>query len=87
MACFNKYTPLFLASIYGHLNIVRYIIERVPRVNLNKGDKFKRTPLLLAVRNGNADIAAYLIRNNADVNLPDTSGNTPLHYAAAYGWL
>ncbi len=27
------------------------------------------------------------MRHGADINLPDTSGNTPMHYAAAYGFI
>ena len=41
----------------------------------------------MAVRNGHSNIAALLIKHNADINLSDSSGNTPLHHAAAYGWL
>ncbi len=40
----------------------------------------------MACRNGHAQIAALLIKHNAKVDQSDTSGNTPLHYAAAYGW-
>ena len=41
----------------------------------------------MAVRNGHSDVAALLIKYNVDIDLPDSSGNTPLHHAAAYGWL
>jgi ankyrin repeat protein len=41
----------------------------------------------MACRNGHAEIAALLIKHNADADMADTSGNTPLHHAAAYGWL
>lgn len=41
----------------------------------------------MAVRNGHSDIAALLIKHNADINLGDSSGNTALHHASAYGWL
>jgi len=86
LAGFNKYTPLILAATHGHRNIVEYLITNVPRLNLDKGDKFKRTPLLIACRNGHADIVALLIKHHADSTLPDTSGNSPLHHASAYGW-
>ena len=59
----------------------------MPKLNINKGDKYQRTPLLMACRNGHARVAALLIKHNADLNKPDSSGNTPLHNAAAYGWL
>ena len=49
-------------------------------------DKFKRTALIHAVRDGAANIASYLLSRGADPNVADSSGNTALHYAAAYGW-
>lgn len=45
------------------------------------------TALMYAVKNGHSTIAAYLLRLGVDPNAADTSGNTPVHYAAAYGWL
>jgi len=41
----------------------------------------------MACRNGHAHIAALLIKHNCNVDMPDTSANYPLHYAAAYGWI
>lgn len=41
----------------------------------------------MASRNGHADIVALLIKYNAQIDKADSSGNTPLHYAAAYGWI
>ena len=82
----NKFTPLLYAATYGNIEVVQYFLERVPRININKGDKYKRTPLAMACRNGHAKIAALLIKHNADLEACDTSGNTALHYAAAYGW-
>jgi ankyrin repeat protein len=83
---YDKYTPLIYACAYGQFEVVKLILEKVPRLNINKGDKYKRTPLIMAVRNGHADIAALLIKHNAQLDLPDSSGNTPLHHASAYGW-
>ena len=87
MGDFNKYTPLIYAAQKGHFDLVEAMIENVPRLNINKGDKFKRSPLLFAARNGRPRILALLLKNHALGTLPDTSGNTPVHYAAAYGHL
>ena len=46
----------------------------------------KRTALIHAVRDGNAQVASYLLNRGADPNTTDSSGNTAMHYAAAYGW-
>ena len=35
---------------------------------------------------GQAHVVSYLCRLGADVDLGDNSGNTPTHYACAYGW-
>jgi ankyrin repeat protein len=40
----------------------------------------------LAVKNGHVDIASILLQHGSMFNEADTSGNTPLHYAAAYGF-
>jgi len=78
---------LIYACTYGNYEIAEYILKNVARINVNKGDKYKRTPLAMACRNGHANIAALLIKYNCDIDLPDTSDNYPLHYAAAYGWI
>ena len=40
----------------------------------------------MAARNGNLKILSYLLVNGADYRINDSSGNTPMHYAAAYGF-
>ena len=42
---------------------------------------------MYAVKNGQSPVAAYLLRIGVNPCAADTSGNTPVHYAAAYGWL
>lgn len=84
---FEKYTPLTLAASKGLFGIVEALINNVPRLNLNKGDKFKRSPILMACRNGHSNVVALLMKHHADPGIPDSSMNQPLHHAAAYGWL
>lgn len=45
-----------------------------------------RSSLLMAVRNGNIDIASLLLMKGAEFNGTDSSKNSCVHYAAAYGW-
>jgi ankyrin repeat protein len=78
---------LILAASVGEFSIVEALINNVPRLNLNKGDKFKRSPILMACRNGHSNIVALLMKNHADPSIPDTSMNQPIHHAAAYGWI
>lgn len=49
-------------------------------------DKLKRSLLTHAVMNGHAHIASFFLAQGVDANEPDTSGNSPLHYAVGYGW-
>ena len=86
-AGFEKYTPLIYACTYNNLEIAEQFLTRVPRINIDKGDKYKRTPLIMAARNGNSRVLALLLKHNANSNAVDTSGNTALHNAAAYGWI
>jgi centrosomal protein CEP128 len=52
----------------------------------NFADKLKRSALTHAIINGNANVASYLLYLGADPNRKDSSSNTLVHYAAAYGW-
>lgn len=49
-------------------------------------DKLKRSALTHAILNGNTNVASYLLYLGADPNRKDSSGNSLVHYAAAYGW-
>lgn len=82
---FDRVTPLMLASARGDLDMVILLVKKY-RAKIERPDKFKRTALTHAVMNGAANTASYLLNLGAEVNKPDTSGNTNFHYACAYGW-
>lgn len=48
-------------------------------------DNFKKTPAMLAIRNNNNSCFVKLIENGCKLEKVDSSFNTLLHYAAAYG--
>jgi ankyrin repeat protein len=48
-------------------------------------DKFKKTPPMIAIRNNNNDCLVSLIENGCRLDKTDSSLNSLLHYAAAYG--
>ena len=70
---------------------VKSIIEQSNRLNvtddlLNKKlDKDGRSALHESCKSGYHDIAHYLIMNNANVDLSDNMGRTPLHLAVIHG--
>ena len=80
----DRMTGLMLASLYGHFELVKYLIDNKAKVT--KKDKFKRTPLLHSVRGGQLKIASFLLTKGAEFDLPDSSNNMPLHYACALGF-
>ena len=41
---------------------------------------------MIAAQNGNYPVMSYLLRIGVNPNAQDSSLNTPIHYAAAYGW-
>jgi len=43
------------------------------------------TPLHLACRYNSGDVTQYLLFRQADVNVTDAKGRTPLHYATRRG--
>uniref|UniRef100_A0A158QL91 Poly [ADP-ribose] polymerase n=2 Tax=Haemonchus placei TaxID=6290 RepID=A0A158QL91_HAEPC len=81
----NKITPLMIACSLGFLSIAELLIEHGALIMAR--DLKKRTALSHAVLNGQEHCAAMLLAKGADLLKGDSSGNTPAHYAAAYGWL
>ena len=73
-----------LAAANGDLPMIKLLIAH--KAKIEKPDRYKRTALTHAVINGAANVASYLLSLGADPNKVDTSGNSNLHYACAYGW-
>eukprot|EP00095_Tigriopus_kingsejongensis_P005843 maker-scaffold697_size109876-snap-gene-0.23 protein:Tk05843 transcript:maker-scaffold697_size109876-snap-gene-0.23-mRNA-1 annotation:"poly(adp-ribose) polymerase pme-5-like" len=79
----DKITPLMQAACLGHFEIAKTLSNHC---KIEKHDRYKRTALTHAVINGSANIASLLLSLGADPNKVDTSKNSNLHYACAYGW-
>ncbi|CAB4067234.1 unnamed protein product [Lepeophtheirus salmonis] len=82
---YGKLTALMLASGMGNLEMVKFLVEH-GQAKVEALDKFKRSALTHAVMNGAANVASYLLKLGADSDRKDSSGNSNLHYACAYGW-
>lgn len=80
----DKMTPLMIAACKGHLEIARLLIGQ--KAFIEQTDKFKRTALTHAAMNGNTHLVSLFLSLGADPNHVDSSGNSVVHYAAAYGW-
>ncbi|XP_030334128.1 ankyrin repeat domain-containing protein 7 [Strigops habroptila] len=75
----EKRTPLHLACVNGHADVVRYLVQK--NCQLNFADSFKRSPLMKAVQCQQEECVAILLEHGADPNLADADGNTALHLA------
>ena len=80
---YDKMTPLMLAAANGDMNMVKYLVRFA---KIENKDRYKRTALTHSIINGNAHVASYLLSLGSDANSVDSSGNSNLHYACAYGW-
>lgn len=78
-------TPLILAAQAGALEIARFLVERGAEVNARSSSETGSTVLSFALEGKSPQLAAFLIDHGADVNGKAKNGQTPLHYAAAYG--
>ena len=77
-------TLLHLAALTGDLELARISLERIADT-INSQNDDELTALLLALKRENLDVARLLLDHNADVNVRDKRGNTPLHVAVSTG--
>jgi ankyrin repeat protein len=82
---YDGWTPLHLASFFGHREAAEIILNAGARVSPISTNSLKNTPLHAATAGGRSDLARLLIERGADVTVPDAGGHTPLHIAAENG--
>ncbi|NXK94646.1 ANKR7 protein, partial [Formicarius rufipectus] len=72
-------TPLHLACINGHLDVVQFLVFE--NCNLNPRGKFMKSPLIQAIEHQHSNCAAILLKYGANHGLRAAGGNTALHSA------
>ena len=83
----NNDTPIHLASLNGHLEVVRFFISEL-NCNPNITGRHDETPLHSAASHGHLHIVKYLIEEqNCNLSCKDEDDDTPLHAASRNGHL
>lgn len=77
--------PVITAATHNQFACVEYLCDNKARINCK--DMYGRTPLIMAVKNGHTRVASLILQRGADWNQADSSLNSALHYAAAFGWI
>ena len=77
-------TPIHIASEFGHLPIVRYLIEK-QKVDKDIKGNGGWTPLHYACWCNYIPIVEYLISKGANIEAKDSGDFTPLHFACERG--
>ena len=81
----DGFTPLFIASHNGHLEIVDRLLKE--KVNPNTPCNDGATPLFIASHNGHLEIVERLLMEDANPNISLETGITPLYIASQNGHL
>lgn len=84
--CEGKSNPLMLAAENGSLSLIKLLFENAlisnKPLNINyQSLKNGSTPLHIAVLYGHFDVVKYLLEKNANVNIKDEQGYSPLVFA------
>jgi ankyrin repeat protein len=78
------WTPLHLASAFGHMDIMRWLLDH--GADSNAPDFGRRTPLHIAAYTMQREAVQVLLEHSNDVNLKSNQHKTPL-YEALSGFL
>lgn len=79
------FTPLGLASFFGHAAAVKVLLDNGADVNLRALSEFANTALDAAVAGDRVDVVRILVAARSDPNVRSQGNSTPLHKAAAHG--
>ncbi|CAI6091369.1 unnamed protein product [Clonostachys chloroleuca] len=78
-------TPLIVASIKGHLSIVKLLLD-TQGTKISAKDRKSKSALAWAVQNGHKDVVVQLIeKDRSSLKAMDSDGLTPLARASAQG--
>ncbi|MCQ9640079.1 ankyrin repeat domain-containing protein [Chryseobacterium sp. WG14] len=78
----NGFSPLILACYRGNVEVAKFLIEHVKDVNYKSDEGTALSGLSVKY---NKELVERLLKKNADPNIADTTGYTPLFWAVKFG--
>ena len=78
----NGFSPLILACYRGNIEVAQFLITHVKDVNYKSQEGTALAGLAVKY---NKDLAESLLKQNADPNIADATGVTPLFWAVKFG--
>jgi hypothetical protein len=85
IAMIAGYTPLMVASLQGHLEVVRCLLGHPSaRTMINHRDLDGKTALWVACDKGRSGVVKALLESGADPTIPRHDGTTPIGIAKAH---
>lgn len=78
----NGFSPLILACYRGNTDVADFLIENVKDVNYKSREGTALAGLAIKY---NKDLVEHLLKKNADPNIGDETGYTPLFWAVKSG--
>ncbi|KPE51829.1 hypothetical protein AOB46_06275 [Chryseobacterium indologenes] len=78
----SGFSPLILACYRGNIEVAQFLIDHVKDVNYKSGEGTALAGLAIKY---NRDLVERLLKKNADPNIADATGYTPLFWAVKSG--
>jgi ankyrin repeat protein len=81
----DGFTPLHLASFFGHKDVARLLLDRGAKVDAVTRNELENTPLHAAAAGRHLEVCVLLVERSAPVDAQQDGGFTALHTAAQHG--
>lgn len=81
----DGFQPLGLACFFGHYETAEYLIKAGASINSQSQNYLQAAPIQSAAAAGHLKIVQLLLNHNANPNVREQNGFTPLHAAAQNG--
>ncbi|PIF47552.1 hypothetical protein CLU96_4610 [Chryseobacterium sp. 52] len=78
----NGFSSLILACYRGNTEVAKFLMDNVKDINYKSKEGTALAGLSVKY---NKDLVAYLLSKNADPNIADATGSTPLFWAVKFG--